>query len=49
METEDFISSVNLESKKENGNLVSFNGQNLTFIRLSIKEVYFLFNKWRRH
>ena len=38
METKDFISSINLKIKKENGNLVSFNGQLVTF-RLSIKEV----------
>ena len=38
MEIKDFISSVNLKLKNENGNLVSFNGQSVTF-RLSIKEV----------
>ena len=38
METKDFISSVNLKSKNENGELVSFNGQSVTF-RLSLKEV----------
>ena len=38
METKDFISSINLKLKNENGNLVSFNGQSVTF-RLSIKEV----------
>ena len=38
METKDFISSNNLKLKNENGNLVSFNGQSVTF-RLSIKEV----------
>ena len=37
METKGFISSVNLKSKNENGELVSFNGQSVTF-RLSIKE-----------
>ena len=38
MESKDFISSVNFKLKNENGNLVSFNGQSVTF-RLSIKEV----------
>ena len=38
METKDFISSINLKLKNENGDLVSFNGQSITF-RLSIKEV----------
>ena len=38
METKDFISSNNLKLINENGNLVSFNGQSVTF-RLSIKEV----------
>ena len=38
VETKDFISSINLKLKNENGNLVSFNGQSVTF-RLSIKEV----------
>ena len=38
METKDFISSINLKLKNENGNLVSFDGQSVTF-RLSIKEV----------
>ena len=34
----DFISSVNLKLKNENGELVSFNGQSVTF-RLPTKEV----------
>ena len=38
METKDFISSINFKLKNENGELVSFNGQSITF-RLSIKEV----------
>ena len=38
METKDFISSINLGFKNENGKLVSFNRQSVTF-RLSIKEV----------
>ena len=38
METRDFISSINFNLKNENGNLVSFNVQSVTF-RLSIKEV----------
>ena len=38
MESKDFISSVNFKLKNENGNLVSFNGQNITF-KISIKEV----------
>ena len=38
MESKDFASFISLILKNENGNLVSFNGQSLTF-RLSIKEV----------
>ena len=38
MNTNDFISSINFKLKNENGELVSFNGQSLTF-RLYIKEV----------
>ena len=38
METKDVISSICFKLKSENGNLVSFNGQSVTF-RLSIKEV----------
>ena len=36
IETKDVISSISFELKNENGNLVSFNGQSITF-RLSIK------------
>ena len=38
LETKDFISSKNFKLKNENGELVSFNGQSVSF-RLSIKEV----------
>ena len=38
LETKDFISSINFKLKNENSQLVSFNGQSITF-RLSIKEV----------
>ena len=38
MDTKDFISSINFKIKNENGELLSFNGQSITF-RLSIKEV----------
>ena len=31
MDTKEFISSINLKLKNENGNLVSFNGQSITF------------------
>ena len=41
MESKDIISSICFKLKNENGNLVSFNGQSLTF-RLSIKEIYIL-------
>ena len=41
MESKDVISSICFRSKNENGNLVSFNGQSITF-RLSIKEVCIL-------
>ena len=40
MESKDIISSINFRLKNENENLVSFNGQGITF-RLSIKEIYF--------
>ena len=38
MESKDIISSSCFKLKNENGNLVSFNGQSVTF-RLSIKEL----------
>ena len=38
MESKDIISSICFKLKNENGNLVSFNGQSVTF-RLSIKEL----------
>ena len=38
LKTMDFISSINFKLKNENNELVSFNGQSVTF-RLSIKEV----------
>ena len=38
LEGKDFISSINFKLKNENSQLVSFNGQSVTF-RLSIKEV----------
>ena len=38
MESEDIISSICFKLKNENGNLVSFNGQSITF-RLSIKKI----------
>ena len=38
MESKDFISSICFKLKSENGNLVSLNGQSVTF-RLSIKEI----------
>ena len=41
MYSEDIISSISFESKNENGNLVSFNGQSITFC-LSIEEIQFL-------
>ena len=40
MGNKDFLSNINFKLKNEYGNLVSFNGQSITF-RLSIKEVYF--------
>ena len=40
MESKDIISSICFKLKNENGNLVSFNGQSITF-RLSIKEIQF--------
>ena len=38
MESKDTISSIRFKLKNENGKLVSFNGQSVTF-RLSIKEI----------
>ena len=38
MDSKVIISSINFELKSENRNLVSFNGQSVTF-RLSIKEI----------
>ena len=38
MESKDIISNIRFKLKKDNGNLVSFNGQSITF-RLSIKEI----------
>ena len=38
MHTNDFISSINFKLKNKNDELVSFNGQSITF-RLSIKEI----------
>ena len=38
METKDFVSSISFQLKNENGDLVSFKGQNISF-RFSIKEV----------
>ena len=38
LHNKDIISSINLKLKNENGNLVSFNGQSITF-RLSIEEI----------
>ena len=40
MESRDIISSICFKLKNENENLVSFDGQSITF-RLSIKEIYF--------
>ena len=38
MDSKDFISGIGFKSKNENGHLVSFNGQSISF-RLSFKEV----------
>ena len=43
MQSKDIISSICFKLKNENNQLVSFNGQILTF-RLSIREVYYLIN-----
>ena len=43
MDTKDFISSISFKLKNENDELVSFNGESITF-RLSIKEVQFYLN-----
>ena len=38
MESKDIISSISFKLQKENGNLITFNDQSITF-RSSIKEV----------
>ena len=45
METKDFVSSISFKLKKENGDLVSFNGRSFT-LRLSIRRnvKYFFLN-----
>ena len=40
MSSNDYISKINFKLKKDNGELVSFNGQSIIF-RLSITEFYF--------
>ena len=40
METKDVISSISFKLQKENTDLVSFNGQSVSF-RISIKEIQF--------
>ena len=40
LESKSFISSISFSIEKENGKLVSFNGQGITFC-LSIKETFF--------
>ena len=42
METKDLISNISFQLKNEDRNLVSFNGQAITF-RLSVKEVQFFY------
>ena len=44
MECKDFVSSISFKLKNGNINLISFNGQSITF-RLSIMEVQLLFNR----
>ena len=41
MESKDNISSICFKLKKENNELVSFNGKSITF-RVTIKEIYIL-------
>ena len=48
MESKDNISSICFNLANENGNLVSFNGQSITF-RLSTKKINFLFYKCLEH
>ena len=40
MERKDFFSKISFKLKNGNGNLISFNGQSITF-RRSITEIYF--------
>ena len=47
MESKDIISSISCKLKNENGELVSFNGQSISF-RLSIKKFKFQYNKCPR-
>ena len=44
MQSKDIISSICFKLKNENNQLVSFNGQSITF-RLSIKEIWKLYIK----
>ena len=41
METKDVVLSISLNLKNEDNELVSFNGQSVTF-RLSISEIYYI-------
>ena len=41
METKDVVSSISLNLKNEDNELVSFNGQSVTF-RLSIIEIFYI-------
>ena len=47
IENKDFTSSISFKFKNENNQIVSFNGQSITF-RLSIKKIHFIPKKFPR-
>ena len=47
-ENQNFISSISFKLRNENNQVVSFDGQSITF-RLSIKEIYFVPKKCQKH
>ena len=48
LENKDFISSITFKLKNENNQMLSINGQSITF-RLTIKDIYFFPNKSQKH
>ena len=48
IENKDFLSSISFIFKNENNEIVTFNGQSITF-RLSVKRIFFLSNKCQKY